>query len=78
MARWVAGLGLLAILCQPAAAETHFVWLGTDSPPANLGPISVTPFDLRAQGALPDYTTLLTIPGSPVPGELTAEYLITS
>ncbi len=69
----VVGLGLLLVLTPSLVAETHYVDLGTEPPLNALGPIPVTPFDLAAQAAIPDFTQVTVIPGSPLPGDLVTD-----
>ncbi len=39
--------------------------LGTSAPPTSVGGCTFIPFDLAAQAAIPDRTSVSTIPGAP-------------
>ena len=62
----VLGLGLFL----PARAAIHFQNLGTAAPPSSVGGIAVTPFNQAVQAVIPDFTSVTTIPGAPMPGGL--------
>ena len=62
---------LFAVASGPAFAEIHYVLLGTDPPPEELGGIAVTAFDIEEQEAIPDYELIGLISGSPIPGDMT-------
>ena len=62
---------MLVSLNQAAQAAIVFQDLGTVAPPATLGNYAVAPFDQVPQTAIPDATDVTTIPGSPIPGDLT-------
>jgi hypothetical protein len=63
-------LALSLLLPAAAHAATQFADLGTAAPPAALGPIAVTAFDTVPQAAIPDFTDVSVIPGSPIPGDV--------
>ena len=65
----ILGLSLLALVLSgaPSEAAIHFVDLGTGAPPASLGGLPVTPYDLAAQAAIPEFTQVTSIPGDPNP-----------
>ncbi len=62
---------------QVANAAVVFQNLGTAPPPATLGTFAVSSFNQAAQAANPDFTLLSTIPGSPIPGNLTTSFNVT-
>jgi hypothetical protein len=53
-----------------ASAGVVFVNLGTGPPPAQLGFRPTSPFALEPQAAIPNGTTVFSIPGSPIGGSL--------
>jgi hypothetical protein len=57
--------------CTDAGGTVLTYQFGTDSPPATIGGFTMQPFDAAAQGAVANYTSVTTIPGSPIPGDLT-------
>ena len=61
----------LAAASFAANADVLFQNLGTSTPPASIGGHAVTPFDQGAQAAIPNFTMVSVIPGSPVAGDLT-------
>lgn len=63
-------LGVALMAPAPTQAALHFVLLGQDPPPREVGGLETTPFDVDAQAKIPDFTLVTEIPGSPVPGEL--------
>ena len=65
---YVVCLVALLSFAVPSQAAIVFTNLGTDAPPAALGPVSVTPFNIAPQAAIPDFTVLNAIPGSPFGG----------
>ncbi len=69
-----AGLFLMIFLVFPASlsAAVLYVDLGTAAPPSTLGTRAVTPFSQALQAAVPNFTSVTVIPGSPVPGNLTS------
>lgn len=69
MKSWKPLLVVLAIPCA-AQAATNFVDLGTAAPPGTVGPFAVTAFDTAPQAAIPDFTDVTVIPGSPIAGDL--------
>ncbi|MEZ5332698.1 MAG: hypothetical protein R2991_11730 [Thermoanaerobaculia bacterium] len=69
MKSWKPLLALLAIPCAVQAA-TNFVDLGTSAPPGSVGALTVTAFDTTPQAAIPDFTNVTVIPGSPIAGDL--------
>lgn len=70
-------IGLAAVIAamavSTARAAVVFEDLGTEAPPAHLGPFIVLPFSRVAQAAIPDGTLVTEIPGSPGRGTLTAD-----
>ncbi len=54
----------------PAQAAVHFVNLGTGAPPSTIGGIPVVPFNNSAQSAVPDGTSVTSIPGCPAQAHL--------
>ncbi len=62
---------MLVGFIQSAQAAIVFQDLGISAPPATLGTYAVAPFDQVPQTAIADFTTVTTIPGSPIPGDLT-------
>ncbi len=56
---------------SPSHAATVFTNLGTGAPPATISTYTMQPFDQVPQAAIPDSTSVTTIPGSPLPGTLT-------
>jgi hypothetical protein len=70
MKRFTCLLAFMALVPAAYGAAT-FQDLGTSAPPGQVGPWLVTPFDLTAQESVLDFTSVTTIPGSPVPGFLT-------
>ncbi|HXJ79773.1 MAG TPA: hypothetical protein VMS64_13965, partial [Candidatus Methylomirabilis sp.] len=58
----------LALFAGPSQAAILFTDLGTDPPPATIGSVPVTPFDLAPQAAIPDGTIVFAIPGDPFGG----------
>jgi PKD repeat protein len=50
----------------------NFASTGTDEPPPGVCGYGLTPFDQAAQAAIPDLSPVTTIPGSPLPGNLTS------
>jgi hypothetical protein len=62
--RWLVAIAVCSASAA-ARAETHGVVLGDGPPPSTLGGLPVVAFDLAPQGAIPDYTEVTTIPGSP-------------
>jgi hypothetical protein len=62
---------MLAAASFTASADVLFQNLGTAAPPATLGSHVITPFDQAAQAAIPNFTMVSVIPGSPVAGDLT-------
>lgn len=61
----------LAVASLAAHADVVFTPLGTNAPPTMLGSYSLTAFNTTPQTAIADYTAgIITIPGSPIPGDL--------
>jgi hypothetical protein len=58
-------------MLSTSQAIVVFENLGTGAPPFLIGDYSVTPFNTAPQAAIPDNTYVTTIPGSPIPGNLT-------
>ncbi|WP_340695266.1 hypothetical protein [Hydrogenobacter thermophilus] len=65
-------LMLLATAVQVSFGASGYVNLGTSAPPTTIGPFSVTPFNTAPQSAIPDFTTVTSIPGDPRGGTLTS------
>ncbi|MDE2408244.1 MAG: hypothetical protein KGL91_10350 [Xanthomonadaceae bacterium] len=67
-------LALAASLVMAASFTTSasilFQNLGTAAPPTTIGGHTMQPFDQAAQNAIPDGGTVVSIPGSPIPGTL--------
>lgn len=67
-------VSLILVLCvftSASQAAVLFTDLGTTAPPATISTYTVTPFDQGVQAAIADFTDVTTIPGSPIPGDLT-------
>ena len=65
---------MLLFLCfaaQTAQSAVLFSDLGTSAPPLSLAGYNLIPFDQVPQAAIPDFTDVTIIPGSPIPGDLT-------
>ena len=60
----------LATASFAASAAILFQNLGTSAPPATIGGHTLLPFDQAPQNVIPNYSTVTSIPGSPVPGAL--------
>jgi hypothetical protein len=58
-------------LFSTSQAIVVFENLGTAAPPSTMGGYTLMPFDTAPQTAIPDSTMVSTIPGSPIPGNLT-------
>lgn len=58
-------------LTVTAQAAVVFQDLGTSAPPTVVGSVPVTAFAVAPQAAIVDGTNVTTIPGSPIPGNLT-------
>ena len=71
-------LALAGLILMTATAASHagivFTNLGASAPPASVGGLSLTPFDLTPQAALPEYSLVSVIPGSPVTGTLSTSF----
>ncbi|MBI5676889.1 MAG: IPTL-CTERM sorting domain-containing protein [Nitrospirae bacterium] len=67
---FVLAVCMLLSFTQLAQAAILFEDLGTAAPPATVGIYTVTPFDQVPQTAIPNFTDVTTIPGSPIPGDL--------
>ena len=65
---------LILIVCAFAStshAAVLFSNLGTGAPPATISTYTLAPFDQAPQAAIPNFTNVTLIPGSPIPGNLT-------
>lgn len=65
------GAFALAVASFNASAAVLFANLGTNTPPASVGSHTLTPFDQAVQAAIPNFTNVSVIPGSPIGGDLT-------
>jgi hypothetical protein len=63
-------VGVLTLI-STARAAVVFQDLGTGPPTGTVGPVEVVPFKRLVQEAIPNSTVVSTIPGSPIPGDLT-------
>lgn len=62
-------LALLLLAAAPSHAAIVFVDLGTGPPPTTIGPVSVLPFSLAPQAAIPNFTSVIGVPGNPFGGD---------
>lgn len=67
----LAMLLFVSFAAQTAQSAVLFSDLGTSAPPLSLAGYNLTPFDQIPQAAIPELTLVTTIPGCPIPGDLT-------
>jgi hypothetical protein len=67
---------LMLSMLSKSQAVVVFQNLGTGAPPFLMGGYYLTPFDTAPQASIPDNTMVSTIPGSPIPGNLTTSVAV--
>jgi hypothetical protein len=68
---WNIILVLVISTVSVSHAAVIFQNLGTSAPPGSLGSHTIAAFNIGSQAAIPEFTNVSTIPGSPISGNLT-------